>query len=117
MLRTKKSHDTCSASWESSRRRREVNVRNRKEPANDKTSVLLLLRNPVQTKQIIMTYPAVESSLWRIRFTQGSCCWSENTFDQNPTGEVSILHRPLRVKKALAFLHSVFSNYFSGPAF
>jgi hypothetical protein len=34
----KKSHDTCSVSWESSRRRREVNVRNRKEPANDEYS-------------------------------------------------------------------------------
>src|SRR5262249_41674943 len=35
----KKSHDTDSVSWESSRRRREVNVRNRKEPANDECSI------------------------------------------------------------------------------
>ena len=68
-------------------------------------------------KQIDNDIPAVESSLWRIRLMQGSRCWSENTFDQNPTGKRSIFTRPLRVKKPLAFLHSVFFEYFSVAPF
>jgi hypothetical protein len=77
-----------------------------------KTQSNYCFRNPDRQNQIMMTYLAAESSLWRIRFMQGSCCWSENKLDQNPTGKRSIFTRPLRVKKALAFLHSVFSKSF-----
>jgi hypothetical protein len=41
---------------------------------------------------LIMTYPAAERSLWRIPFMQGAHCWSENKFDQNPTGNAEYIH-------------------------
>src|SRR5215510_15153068 len=100
----KKSHDTYSASWESSRRRREVNVRNRKEPANDENSIYNSTQKPTTDKnKLIMTILAAERSLWRIRFMQGPCCWLWITPQSKSNRQAEYIHSPLASQECFSF--------------
>jgi len=104
LCRQKKSHDAYSASWESSRRRREVNVRNRKEPANDENSIYNSTQKPSADKnKLIMTILAAERSPWRIRFMQGPCCWLWMIHQSKSNRQAEYIHSPPASQECFSF--------------